>query len=189
MALGKCYRCKTVVEPFLSPQWFVKIQPLADPAIAAVEQGHVRIIPEEWSNNYLGWMRGIKDWCISRQIWWGHRIPAWYCTTCCPEARRILEGGGSHLIPTHAEPMVSEIAPATCTTCGQSRVHSGSRRARHVVFIGPLALFHLGLARKYQGPRDLLPDVHVGHGVGYPVLLGGTHDHDGHQVYRQASIP
>ena len=121
MALGKCYRCKTVVEPFLSPQWFVKIQPLADPAIAAVEQGHVRIIPEEWSNNYLGWMRGIKDWCISRQIWWGHRIPAWYCTTCYPEARRILEGGGSHLIPTHAEPMVSETAPATCATCGEGQ--------------------------------------------------------------------
>ena len=118
MALGKCYRCKTVVEPFLSPQWFVKIQPLADPAIAAVEEGHVRIIPEEWSNNYLGWMRGIKDWCISRQIWWGHRIPAWYCTTCCPEARSILEGGGSHLIPTHADPMVSEMAPAACATCG-----------------------------------------------------------------------
>ena len=121
MSLGKCYRCKTVVEPFLSPQWFVKIQPLADPAIAAVEEGHIRIIPEEWSNNYLGWMRGIKDWCISRQIWWGHRIPAWYCTTCCPEARSILEGGGSHLIPTHANPMVSETAPATCTTCGQNQ--------------------------------------------------------------------
>ncbi len=118
MALGKCYRCKTVVEPFLSPQWFVKIQPLADPAIAAVEQGQIRIIPEEWSNNYLGWMRGIKDWCISRQIWWGHRIPAWYCATCHPEARMILEGGGSHLIPTHADPMVSETAPATCATCG-----------------------------------------------------------------------
>ncbi|MCY4612833.1 MAG: valine--tRNA ligase [Nitrospira sp.] len=119
MALGKCYRCKTVVEPFLSPQWFVKIQPLADPAIAAVEEGHVRIIPEEWSNNYLGWMRGIKDWCISRQIWWGHRIPAWYCTTCCPEARSILEGGGSHLIPTHAVPTVSVTAPATCASCGE----------------------------------------------------------------------
>ena len=117
MALGKCYRCKTVVEPFLSPQWFVNIQPLADPAIVAVEQGQIRIIPEEWSNNYLGWMRGIKDWCISRQIWWGHRIPAWYCTTCCPEARSILEGGGSHLIPTHATPVVSETAPAACATC------------------------------------------------------------------------
>ncbi len=121
MALGTCYRCKTVVEPFLSPQWFVNIQPLADPAIAAVEQGHVRIIPEEWSNNYLGWMRGIKDWCISRQIWWGHRIPAWYCATCCPEARRILEGGGSHLIPTHAAPTVAKTAPAACAVCGQSQ--------------------------------------------------------------------
>ena len=121
MALGKCYRCKTVVEPFLSPQWFVKIQPLADPAIAAVEQGHIRIIPEEWSNNYLGWMREIKDWCISRQIWWGHRIPAWYCTTCCPEARRILENGGSHLVPSHATPIVSEIAPDTCAICQQGQ--------------------------------------------------------------------
>ena len=121
MALGKCYRCKTVVEPFLSPQWFVRIQPLAGPAMAAVEQGHVRIIPEEWSNNYLGWMRGIKDWCISRQIWWGHRIPAWYCTTCCPEARRILEGGGSHLIPTHAVPRVAATAPASCDTCEQGQ--------------------------------------------------------------------
>ena len=119
MALGQCYRCKTTVEPFLSPQWFVKIRPLADPAIAAVEQGRVRIIPEEWANNYLGWMRGIKDWCISRQIWWGHRIPAWYCTTCCPEARSMLEGGGSHLIPTHATPVVSKTAPTTCATCKQ----------------------------------------------------------------------
>ena len=87
MALGKCYRCKTVVEPFLSPQWFVKIQPLAHPAIQAVETGKIRIIPEGWANNYLGWMRGIKDWCISRQIWWGHRIPAWYCINCNPEVR------------------------------------------------------------------------------------------------------
>lgn len=121
MALGKCYRCKTVVEPFLSPQWFVRIQPLADPAIAAVEQGHVRIIPEEWSNNYLGWMRGIKDWCISRQIWWGHRIPAWYCATCHPEVRMILDGGGSHLISTQAKPVVAETAPDACATCEQSQ--------------------------------------------------------------------
>jgi valyl-tRNA synthetase len=82
MALGKCYRCKTVVEPYLSPQWFVKTSPLAAPAIDAVETGSIRIIPEGWKNNYLGWMRQIKDWCISRQIWWGHQIPAWYCRTC-----------------------------------------------------------------------------------------------------------
>ena len=81
-AVGKCYRCKTVVEPFLSPQWFVRTQPLAEPAIAAVEEGRIRFIPKGWENTYFDWMRNIKDWCISRQIWWGHRIPAWYCDTC-----------------------------------------------------------------------------------------------------------
>ncbi len=121
MALGKCYRCKTVVEPFLSPQWFVNVQPLAGPAIAAVEQGHIRILPEGWTNNYLGWMRGIKDWCISRQIWWGHRIPAWYCTTCTPEAREILNGAGSGSIPAQAAPIVSATLPHVCPTCQQSQ--------------------------------------------------------------------
>ena len=117
MSLGKCYRCKTVVEPFLSPQWFVNVQPLAGPAIEAVERGHVRILPEEWTNNYLGWMRGIKDWCISRQIWWGHRIPAWYCTACHPEALDLLKGAGSNLLPIHAAPIVSMTAPTTCPVC------------------------------------------------------------------------
>ena len=121
MAIGKCYRCKTVVEPFLSPQWFVNVQPLAGPAIAAVEQGHIRIRPEGWTNNYLGWMRELKDWCISRQIWWGHRIPAWYCTTCTPEAREILNGAGSGSIPTQATPIVSATPPRTCPTCQQDQ--------------------------------------------------------------------
>lgn len=120
MALGKCYRCKTVVEPFLSPQWFVKIQPLADPAIKAVESGEIRIIPEGWANNYLGWMRGIKDWCVSRQIWWGHRIPAWYCTNCYPEVKHVEQGAGSSIIPPNAIPIVDRMAPTTCPTCGQS---------------------------------------------------------------------
>ena len=117
MSLGKCYRCKTVVEPFLSPQWFVNVQPLAGPAIEVVERGHVRILPEEWTNNYLGWMRGIKDWCISRQIWWGHRIPAWYCIACHPEALDLLKGAGSNLLPIHATPIVSMTAPTTCPVC------------------------------------------------------------------------
>jgi valyl-tRNA synthetase len=80
--LGKCYRCRSVVEPYLSPQWFVKTAPLAAPAIKAVEDGSVRIVPKGWENTYFEWMRNIKDWCISRQIWWGHRIPAWYCDDC-----------------------------------------------------------------------------------------------------------
>ncbi|TSA11447.1 MAG: valine--tRNA ligase [Deltaproteobacteria bacterium] len=81
-AVGHCYRCKTVVEPTLSKQWFVSVKPLAEKAIAAVETGQTRIIPKMWENTYFDWMHNIRDWCISRQIWWGHRIPAWYCDDC-----------------------------------------------------------------------------------------------------------
>jgi len=80
--LGHCYRCDTVIEPLISKQWFVSMKPLAQPAIAAVENGFIRFIPENWKNLYFDWMRNIKDWCISRQIWWGHRIPVWYCNSC-----------------------------------------------------------------------------------------------------------
>ncbi len=81
-SIGKCYRCRSVVEPYLSPQWFVRTAPLAEPAIKVVEDGRVRFVPKGWENTYFDWMRNIKDWCISRQIWWGHRIPAWYCDDC-----------------------------------------------------------------------------------------------------------
>ena len=80
--VGHCDRCKTVVEPRLSLQWFVKIQPLADKAIAAVKEGHIRFTPEMYAKTYLNWMENIHDWCISRQLWWGHRIPAWHCAVC-----------------------------------------------------------------------------------------------------------
>ena len=128
MALGKCYRCKTVVEPYLSPQWFVKINPLAEPAIKAVEDGRIKIVPEGWKNNYLGWMRDIKDWCISRQIWWGHQIPAWYCRSC--NADSVFESKSKEVtgdkftekrtlvITKNARPIVARSTPAICPTCG-----------------------------------------------------------------------
>ena len=119
MALGKCYRCKTVVEPYLSPQWFVKIQPLAEPAIKAVESRQIRLIPEQWTNNYLGWMRDIKDWCISRQIWWGHQIPAWYCKHC-NEGAILQTGSKSYSIASEAKPIVALKVPAHCPDCGHS---------------------------------------------------------------------
>ena len=96
-SVGHCYRCNTVVEPYLSDQWFVKMQPLADKALKAWKDGEIVFYPKKWENTYQRWLENIRDWCISRQLWWGHRIPVWYCQkcgkmivsredpTCCPE--------------------------------------------------------------------------------------------------------
>ncbi len=81
-AVGKCYRCKTVIEPITSLQWFVSVKPLAEKAVAAVREGRINIYPKTWYNTFYSWMDNIRDWCISRQIWWGHRIPAWTCKDC-----------------------------------------------------------------------------------------------------------
>jgi len=81
-SVGHCYRCNTVIEPYLSKQWFVKIKPLADEAIKAVEDGSIKFVPKNWEKTYFEWMYNIRDWCISRQLWWGHRIPAFYCLDC-----------------------------------------------------------------------------------------------------------
>lgn len=101
--VGTCYRCHTSIEPMVSKQWFVRMEPLAGPAIESVEKGDIKFIPERFTKNYMSWMRGTRDWCISRQLWWGHRIPAWYCDDCgetvvsktdvtvCPKC------GGAHL--------------------------------------------------------------------------------------------
>ncbi|HEX8750886.1 MAG TPA: valine--tRNA ligase, partial [Nitrospira sp.] len=128
MSLGKCYRCKTVVEPYLSPQWFVKIKPLAEPAIQVVEDGRIRIIPESWTNNYLGWMRDIKDWCISRQIWWGHQIPAWYCERCNEpfiHTQTTTNQAGATItritILQGAKPIVARTVPH-CPDCGGDKL-------------------------------------------------------------------
>ncbi len=79
---GVCYRCGSNVEPIVSPQWFVKMKPLAEPAIAAVKEGRIKFVPERFAKIYLNWMENVHDWCVSRQLWWGHQIPAWYCKDC-----------------------------------------------------------------------------------------------------------
>lgn len=98
-SVGHCYRCDTTIEPYLSTQWFMKMKPLAEPAIAAVKEGRVKFVPAQWEKTYFDWMYNIRDWCISRQIWWGHQIPAWYCQDC-------------------DEIVVAEETPAACTKCG-----------------------------------------------------------------------
>jgi valyl-tRNA synthetase len=116
-AVGHCYRCQTIVEPYLTPQWFVNIKPLAEPAMQVVRDGRIRIIPEGWSNSYFAWMENIKDWCISRQIWWGHQIPAWYCKSC--DAANLVEAaGGEYLLGKTARPIVARGTPESCPTCG-----------------------------------------------------------------------
>jgi valyl-tRNA synthetase len=117
LPLGRCYRCQTPVEPYLTPQWFVKIKPLAEPALEVVRDGRVRIIPEGWANSYFAWMENIKDWTISRQIWWGHQIPAWYCVRC--EAGHIIKAGqGDVLLTKEARPIVAREEPSQCAVCG-----------------------------------------------------------------------
>jgi valyl-tRNA synthetase len=105
-SIGLCQRSRTVVEPMLSTQWFVTIEPLARPAIEAVEQGRTRFVPESWTATYFQWMRNIHDWCISRQLWWGHQIPAYYCVACRKTA-------GSE-----CPPIVAMEPPRRCPVCG-----------------------------------------------------------------------
>lgn len=102
-AVGHCERCHTIVEPRISKQWFVRMKPLAEPAIAVVREGHIRIIPERFTKIYFDWMENIRDWCISRQLWWGHRIPVWYCDACGAES-------------------VSRIDLVQCPQCGSENI-------------------------------------------------------------------
>ena len=97
--VGTCYRCHSVIEPMVSKQWFVRMEPLAKPAIESVEKGEIKFVPERFTKNYINWMNDTRDWCISRQLWWGHQIPAWYCQDC-------------------DETIVTKEAPCTCPRCG-----------------------------------------------------------------------
>ncbi len=116
LALGRCYRCQTIVEPYLTPQWFVRIKPLAEPAIQAVRERKTKIIPEGWVNSYFAWMENVKDWCVSRQIWWGHQIPAWYCKSC--DRENIVEtSAGEFILAREARPIVQREAPKHCPKC------------------------------------------------------------------------
>jgi len=103
-AVGHCYRCHTMIEPRLSKQWFVKMAPLAKPALKAVKDSKIKFYPKRWTKVYINWMEGIRDWCISRQIWWGHRIPVYYCRECTKSDKEKV--------------IVSKIKPEKCPNCG-----------------------------------------------------------------------
>jgi valyl-tRNA synthetase len=102
-SVGHCYRCRTIIEPFSTPQWYVRVAPLAEEAIKAVREKRIRILPEGWENSYFAWMENINDWCITRQIWWGHRVPVWYCDDC-------------------QEATVAREDPSECASCGSRNI-------------------------------------------------------------------
>ena len=124
--VGTCYRCGTTVEPRVSKQWFVKMKPLAQPAIDAVRSGKTKFVPERFDKIYFHWLENIKDWCISRQLWWGHRIPAFYCDDC-------------------GEMVVTKENAATCPKCGKADAARPGYTG-YLVQLCSLAILNTGLA-------------------------------------------
>jgi len=113
LSAGHCYRCHTIIEPYLSKQWFVKMSPLAKPAIQAVKKGRIKFHPKRWTKVYLNWMENIQDWCVSRQIWWGHRLPVYYCRHC--QANELMVHSSKFI--------VSAVKPDKCPTCGSNDIY------------------------------------------------------------------
>ncbi len=167
-AVRRCYRCDTVVEPRLSDQWFVKMKPLAEPALAAVRDGRIRIVPERWEGVYVHWLDTIRDWNISRQLWWGHRIPVWYCDGCGRE--------------TVSRDDVLDL-PVVFGACAPGR-----RCARHVVLVMAVALLHAGMAEGHARPSGVLPDRRARERTRHPVLLGRADDHVGLRVHGRGAV-
>ena len=128
---GHCYRCNTVIEPRLSKQWFVKMKPLAEKAIKVVESDEVKFYPSRWKKVYLNWMNNIQDWCISRQIWWGHRLPVYYCKKCQEAGKSEIRNSKSETGPKPQTPnlkqeygvIVSKAKPDKCPVCGSGEVY------------------------------------------------------------------
>jgi valyl-tRNA synthetase len=168
LALGKCERCGTVVEPRLSEQWFIKIKPLAQKAIEAVESGEITIFPDNYRQIYLNWMNNIYDWCISRQLWWGHRIPAWTCEGC-------------------KEIIVAREAPARCPKCGGAKLEQVSDVLDTWFSSGLLPFTTLGWPEKTRDQAVFYPTTLLI--TAYEILffwvarmiMFGCHFMDGHQ--------
>jgi len=122
LSAGHCYRCHTIIEPYLSKQWFVKMKPLAKPAIEAVKKGKIKFHPERWTKVYLNWMENIQDWCISRQIWWGHRLPVYYCKSCETGSLKSKVKSQSSKVKAKGV-IVAKIKPEKCPDCGSRDIY------------------------------------------------------------------
>ncbi len=170
LSVPRSQRGGEIVEPMVSTQWFVRIQPLADAALAAVRDGRIRIVPERFTKVYYNWLENIQDWCISRQLWWGHRIPVWYCDDC-------------------GQMTVARQDPAALRPLRQHPHPAGPGCAGHLVLLRSVALLHPGLARGDPRPEVFLPHLDHGDRLRHPVLLGGAHDHVRAGVHRRDPLP
>ena len=167
--VGTCYRCGTVVEPRVSKQWFVKMKPLAEPAVDCVRDGRIQFIPERMNKTYYNWMENIKDWCISRQLWWGHRIPAWYCPDC-------------------GEMIVARETPHACPKCGSTNLHQ-DEDTLDTWFSSALWPFStLGWPEKTKELEYFYPTDTLVTGYDIIFLLGGPHDLLGSRAHEGGSV-
>ncbi|MCK4463075.1 MAG: class I tRNA ligase family protein, partial [Candidatus Omnitrophica bacterium] len=132
-AIGHCYRCHTMIEPRLSKQWFVKMAPLAKPALKVVKDGKIKFYPKRWTKVYINWMENIRDWCISRQIWWGHRLPVYYCRNCRKQANKSTVDSQQPIDKSESMDyglwamdekgiIVSKVKPEKCPECGSTDI-------------------------------------------------------------------
>ena len=159
-SVGHCDRCDETVEPIVTRQWWMKMGPVARPARAAVADGRIEMVPERFAKVYFNWMDNIRDWCVSRQLWWGHRLPVWYCQDCKEVVVELQDPGVVH----------------------QVRFRSAGarpRRSRYLVQLRTLAALDPGLARPDRGPSLLLPRHGLGNGPRHPLLLGRANGDDG----------
>ncbi len=168
--VGHCQRCETVVEPHVSQQWFMKTKELAQPAVAAVEKGEIVFFPDKWKKVYFNWMEHIQDWCISRQLWWGHRIPAYYCRYC-------------------QEVIVAEEEPRRCPRCDSTQIEQDSDVLDTWFSSALWPFITLGWQDGSPDYQTLLPHLAHGHRFRHHLFLGGAHDHDGPALLRCRALP
>ncbi len=162
-------RTHAVIEPMLTDQWFMSMEGLAKQGLEAVESGELKFVPENWTTTYRQWLENIQDWCVSRQLWWGHRIPAWYD-----------EDGNFYVARQRSRRRQAGRRQAA---------HAGQRRARHLVLQRAVAVLHAGLARADTRTRTLSADLGTGHRLRHHLLLGRAHGDAVQAPHRQSAVP
>ena len=179
----RCGRTDAVVEPMLTDQWFVKMESLAQRALDVVARGEIKFVPENWTTTYNQWLQNIQDWCISRQLWWGHRIPAWY------------DAEGNVYVARTREEAPGEIPLGARLARGERRrAAPGRGRPRYLVLLGAMAFLDARLDARLPAPlepgaRSLSAVLGARHRLRHHFLLGGAHGHDDAPLHRQSAFP